>query len=352
MKSHLKFTDLLVADSLSESDMLPRYEYSGALSSPEVIRERIRQWEGKFARAQSVATVKNVRSDWQVFFRWCIDRYRAALPTSTEVLLGFLNDQVASGKKRSTINRYLYTIRLINESAGLPDPTVHPDWRLEWKGVVRALAEHGNNAASQAEPLQATDIKRILSHMDELPQRPVVLRDAAMIALASDTLCRESELVAVQLEDFRRTWAEDEVRWSLHVPRSKTDQQGIGMYRYVDLATKARIDAWCAAAGISGGHIFLPLAGRPKGKSNKRIHLNPREFARIVRKRATEAGIERGWMMSGHSARVGSAVDLSEAAATVSEIAHAGGWQSERMVRRYTKESMAGQNAMARLRRK
>ena len=65
------------------------------------------------------------------------------------------------------------------------------------------------------------------------------LRDAALVALASDCLLRVSEVVAVQVEDIA---AEADGSGRLTVRRSKTDQEGKGAVLYVGEATMRRIE--------------------------------------------------------------------------------------------------------------
>jgi len=337
---------LLVVDALGE--MEPHSPESDWDRVASIIRGRLVAWEKAFLAAQTPATVRAVRSDWQVYVRWCEGSGTAPLPLDTTGLVAFLNAMVTAGKARSTVDRYLYTVRLIHGAAGLPDPAAHPHWKLEWKAVVRRLAEARRNAKKQAEPLKDSQVERILETLGNAPRD---LRDAALIALASDTLCRESELVRSRREDLQP--ASDGVNWTLYVGQSKTDQEGIGAYRFCSRATKERIDRWCATAGITTGYLFLPLGGRPKssqGPEGRPAHLRPAEVAKIFRRRACRAGLPGGLKMSGHSTRVGSAIDLLEGGASVTEAQFAGGWKTERMVQHYGKRALSGNNAMAKLR--
>lgn len=178
---------------------------------------------------------------------------------------------------------------------------------------------------------------------------PRDLRDAALLALASDTLCRESELVAVQVEHLHHNRRRN--TWSLHVPFSKTNQDGTESdYRFVSLETIARIRAWQAAAGITEGALFRPIGGRPKTDESSSPALLAQEVARVFRRRAKAAGLDHAATISGHSARIGSANDLAEHGATSTQIQQAGGWKTERMVAYYTRRSLAGTGVMASLR--
>jgi integrase len=341
-------TELLVVDALDASLVRPVPLPQAPTMTPNEaqIRERLVEWERKYALAQAPATLRAVRADWGVYTRWCSNAGVWGLPIAPKDLNQFLQDQVVLGKKRSTLNRYLATIRLIHQAAGLKDPTDYQDWGLDWKALVRKLKDEKANEPKQAQALKSDGVAKILATLGESVWD---LRDAALISLASDTLCRESELVRACLEDIT---PEGEA-YVLSVHFGKTDQQGLGARRYVDPATKERIDRWCQAAGIRKGYLF-PGIGRkdPEGRGvrNDR-HLRAEEVAKIFRKRAKAAEIENHEAISGHSTRVGSVVELIESEAPLTSIRYSGGWQSDRMVLQYGKTAMAGRGAMAKLRR-
>ena len=342
--------DLLVVDSLEPELVRPPAAAPVVVPSApslEAIRARLIEWEAKYRAAQAPATLKAVRADWQVFLGWC-DRAKVwALPLASQDLIRFKNDQLVLGKKRYTLKRYVNTNRLIHGAANLPDPTHYPDWKLDWGGLVKRLAERNANAPQQAEPMRSTHVQQILATLGD---SPLDLRDAALISLAWDTLCRESELIAINLEDIKRSGD----AWAVDLRNSKTDQEGLGTTRYCSPETKARIDAWCKSAGIERGPIFLPVGRAPTFTApplKERKPLGPAEVARILRRRAVRAGVPEGVLMTGHSGRVGSAVELLEAGFSVTDVQYAGGWGSPRMVLHYGKRALAGRNAMAKLRR-
>ena len=346
-------TALLVVDSLQElvfEGPLPIEPQNGAIAlPPEEMRKNLLKWEAEFVDAQAEATIKAVRADWQIYVGWCGRAGRPGLPVSTEDLLEFLKDMVVIGRKRSTINRYLYSIREVNKAAGAPDPTGHKSWKNKWKALVKRLANAKRNAPRQAQPLKQRHVVEVLKQLGDTPRD---LRDAALISLASDTLCRESELAAVSLDMFE---LDDEGVWTLKLGIIKNDQEGLGSSRFVSPATKARIDRWCSTAKITSGYVFLPLGGRPKKapenpEAPPPSHLRPREVATILRRRAQQAGIKHAERISGHSARVGSTIDMLEGGFSTKEAQYAGGWQTERMVMQYGKQARAGRNAMAQLR--
>jgi integrase len=315
-------------------------------ASVEAVLERLGSWSTDFAAGSAPATVKAVRSDWTQYLAWCEASRATPLPASVKQLEMFLSAMIDKGRKRATVDRYLYTVGLVHVAAGLPSPSKDPDWPVKWKKLIRRIKTTGGHARKQAGELDMAGIEAILATLGDSPRD---LRDAALLSMASDTLCRESELVAIHVEHLHHDRRRN--TWSLHVPFSKTNQDGAAPdYRFVSLETVARVRAWQAAAGIHEGSVFRPTGGRPKANGESDEALLPQEVARIFRRRAKAAGLENAGAISGHSARIGSANDLAEHGASGTQIQQAGGWKTERMVTYYTRRSQAGAGAMAELR--
>ena len=168
------------------------------------------------------------------------------------------------------------------------------------------------------------------------------LRDAALIALASDGLLRVSELLAVRIEDVQRE-ADGSGRLTVH--RSKTDQEGEGAVLYVGPPAMRRVLAWREAGGVHDGPLFRRIR---RGGKVQDTAITDRAARDIIRRRAAEAGIEG--RISGHSLRVGSAQSLAAAGAGLVEMQTAGRWQSPAMPARYARNQLAARGAVARLR--
>jgi len=338
-------TALLVADSLVGAET--HAALSDAPVPPAELRRRLKAWEPKFAHAQSEATLKAVRSDWSVVFGWCERAGACPLPLALADLVRFLSDMLVMGRRRATLDRYVYTITLVHSAVALASPTRHPDWPLEWKAITRKLATLKRNAPRQAAALRSAEVELILATLGDAPRD---LRDAALLSFASDTLCRESEIAAACREDVVRT--DDGSAWTYFLGRSKNDPEGLGAYRFVSDDTKRRLDRWCKAAAIESGPLFLPVGGRRKRDAEHRPRgLEPAEVSRILRRRAARAGVvPAAGRVSGHSTRVGSAVELIENAASLLDVMYAGGWKSTRQPLKYGKKALAGRNAMAMLR--
>jgi integrase len=315
-------------------------------ASVEAVLERLANWSVDFAEGSAPATVKAVRSDWAQYLAWCETSRATPLPACIDQLETFLSAMIDKGRKRSTVDRYLYTVGLVHVAAGLPSPSKDPDWPVKWKKLIRRMKTTGGHGRRQAGELDMAGVETIIGTLGTQPRD---LRDAALLSIASDTLCRESELVAIRVEHLHYNRRRN--TWSLHVPYSKTNQDGAAPdYRFVSEVTIARVRAWQAAAGITEGVLFRPTGGRPRADGTADVALLSQEVARIFRRRAKAVGLENARSISGHSARIGSANDLAENGATSAQIQLAGGWKTDRMVTYYTRKSAAGSNAMRSLR--
>ena len=161
------------------------------------------------------------------------------------------------------------------------------------------------------------------------------LRDTAMIRLMSDCLLRISEVVTVNVGDLKEK--------TLTLRSSKTDQEGTGESLYICDATRNVLKRYRERANITSGALFRHIR---RGDHIQSERLTPHSARRIIKKRAANAGV--GGFISGHSLRVGSAVSLAQAGATVVDMQVAGRWKSSQMPAHYAKAELAERGAIAR----
>ena len=146
---------------------------------------------------------------------------------------------------------------------------------------------------------------------------------------------RISEVVAVNIGDLKER--------TLTVHASKTDQEGEGETLYVCEATRNVLTQYREQAEITRGAVFRHIRRGGHVQSDRLTTVSAR---RIIKKRAAHAGVEG--FISGHSLRVGSAVSLAQAGATVVDMQVAGRWKSSQMPAHYAKAELAERGAIAR----
>ena len=198
-------------------------------------------------------------------------------------------------------------------------------------GIRREGKDRGRG---QVDGLIWQDVERVCVYA-ETEGTLAGLRDAAMIRLMSDCLLRISEVVAVNVGDLKET--------TLTVRASKSDQEGTGESLYVCDATRQVLEQYRERAGITRGAVFRHIR---RGDHIQSTRLTPHAARRIIQKRAQAAGVEG--FISGHSLRVGSAVSLAQAGATVVDMQVAGRWKSSQMPAHYAKAVLAERGAIAR----
>ena len=207
------------------------------------------------------------------------------------------------------------------------------------QGTLAGIRREGRDRGrGQVEGLIWQDVERIAAFA-EADKTIAGLRDSAMIRLMSDCLLRVSEVVIVEVGDLNKT--------TLTVRQSKTDQEGHGESLYVCVSTRRVIKQYRQKAGIESGVLFRQIRRGDHVQSDGLTDFSAR---RIIQKRSVDAGVKG--FISGHSLRVGSAVSLAQAGASVVDMQVAGRWKSSQMPAHYAKAELAERGAIARFKEK
>ena len=235
----------------------------------------------------------------------------------------------AQGKSPATISQAVAAVRWQAKNQGI---------KIVGEVTTRTLAgirrEGKDRGRGQVDGLTWSDVERVCAFA-EMDGSVAGLRDSALIRLMSDCLLRVSEAVAVNVEDVKDK--------TLIVRSSKTDQEGVGETLYVTSDTRRVINRYIAKAGIEGGALFRSVR---RGDHVQVGRLTARSARRQITYWAELAGVEG--FISGHSLRVGSAVSLAQAGASVVDMQVAGRWKSSTMPAHYAKAELAERGAIAR----
>jgi integrase len=159
-------------------------------------------------------------------------------------------------------------------------------------------------------------------------------RDAALISVGYDTLCRSSELSAMRVEHVR---LHEDGSVSILIPRSKADIAGAGRMAYISPQTAQLLSDWMTRAQLADGPLFRSLhLGRLPDSS-----LVTSSIRRLIKRAAERAGFGGAvsCALSGHSMRVGAAQDMLVAGFDALAIMQAGGWKSANVVLRYVEHA-------------
>lgn len=281
-------------------------------------REAIDHLEG----AYSEETLRCYRVDFASFDSWCVANNLCSLPASPSTLAAFIAAQ-APGLAANTLKRRLSGIRKVHRLFRLSNPADDEEVMIAMRRALRSKTARAQQALGLTKQLRdklATACDKDLAG----------LRDLALMMVGYDTMCRRSELAALQLEDL--TPLEDGSMLIL-IRRAKNDPFGEGRDGFVSAPSAKALKAWLDAANISGGWLFRRVNQGVVGPNA----LHPHSIGRILKQRAMAAGLpaDVSKRLSGHSMRVGAAQDMVANGASILPIMRSGGWKSISVVARY-----------------
>lgn len=247
-----------------------------------------------------------------------------------EIVAKYIAELYTDGKAPATIGIVMAAVRWRAANAEGSD-VVGELTNKTLAGIRRSGRERGRG---QVDGLTWTDVERICA-LAEAEKTVAGLRDSAMIRLMSDCLLRISEAVAVNVGDLGEN--------VLTVHRSKDNQEDNGETLFVGPPTMEVIKRYREMVSIEKGALFRRLK-RGGRVTHDRLGV---EGARIaIKARARAAGVEG--FVSSHSLRVGSAVSLAKAGASVVDMQVAGRWKSPQMPAHYARAALADQGGIAR----
>ena len=268
-----------------------------------------------------------------------LDAYLSSIGESlddlTDVqLAGYLSILDAQGVVPATISMSLAAIKWFFSNV----KAVDVQFPISTKRLRTIRRDAKGRGRGQVDGLTWMDVERVCAFA-EADGSIAGLRDSAMIRLMSDCLLRISEVVAVNCGHFKQN--------TLVVQRSKTDQEGSGVALYVTSDTRKMISRYQEKTGITRGALFRWVRRGDHIQSGRLTDVSAR---RIIKRRAADAGVDG--FISGHSLRVGSAVSLAKAGATVVDLQVAGRWKNSQMPAHYARAEMAERGAIARYKEK
>ena len=284
------------------------------------------------AAARAPATRTAYAAAWQAFSTFTAGMSAEKLPAAAYVVALYLA-QVGRQGAPATVRLHAAAIAAFHRDAGHENPCVHIGVRRTIQGHQRRNA----GAQAQALPLDATAAEAAIAAAEyprigrggrlettrQAARRAAV--DIALIRVMRDAMLRRTEAAALVWEDIQ---AAGDGSGRLRVRISKTDASGAGAVLYLSPA------AMTALADIPEKGPEFPVFG-----------LSPAQICRRIAKAAKVAGLPDGF--SGHSPRIGMAIDLARAGTGLPQLMQAGRWQSPRMPASYTRNEAAGSGAVA-----
>ena len=275
-------------------------------------------------------TLKVYQHALKKFHAWLHTNHLNPDQLTDETIAKYIAALYAAGKAPATITIVVAAVKWDAANPG-EDEVVGELTDKTLTGIRRSGCERGRG---QVDGLTWSDVDRICT-LAEAEKTTAGLRDSALIRLMSDCLLRISEAVAVNVKDLGKN--------TLTVHRSKEDQESKGETLFVGPPTMQAIDRYRDTGRIEKGALFRRVR-RGGHVTSDRLGVEGERIA--IKARARAAGVEG--FISGHSLRVGSAVSLARAGASVVDMQVAGRWKSPQMPAHYARAELAEQGGITR----
>ena len=265
-------------------------------------------------------TLRAYRADFKVFSVWCADNEIDPLSASATEIANFVTTQ-AEHRTTATIRRRIASISTLLKLNSYPDPTGSPEVILALKRIHRQKGR----AQKQAQPLT----KDILEQLIEVTGDDLAgMRDRVLLMLGYETMRRRSELCNFRFEDIEYLTQEKVGIW---LRFSKTDQFGEGKFIPISPELAALIENWRITLNVNGGYILREVTKTGRVQT----HMRPSSINLRLKVLQRDAKLNQVAELSGHSFRVGGAIDLLEAGESLEKIILRGGWKAESTALRY-----------------
>ena len=272
------------------------------------------RFEGAFAPN----TLRAYKADFKHLLCWCDEQKLDVTKLNGKDFANYLT-RYADTLSTSTIRRRVASISTILDLSGWDNPKSMPEAILTMKRIQRLKGSW----QKQASPLT----QHVLTKLIEVCDNSIAgHRNKVLLHLGYETMRRRSELCSFRFEDLV---LHPSGKVAIRLNYSKTDQFGAGKLLPISIELHDLINDWNKTA--IDGHILRGI--KPNGTLTQK--LSPSSTNIILRNLQSAAGLSIEPPLSGHSFRVGKALDLLKAGESLQKIMLRGGWKTESTVIRY-----------------
>ena len=274
----------------------------------------------KFDGAFAKNTIRAYRSDFIQYQNWCIQNNQEPIPATAETMANYV-DYLSQNNRSATIRRRINSLGTVLKLSKNHDPTKTPEVILALKRMHRKIGR----AQEQATPLTKSLLNHLLNNCDN---GIMGIRNQVLLRLGYETMRRRSELCAFRFEDID---CAPNGKPIIRLNFSKTDQYGTGKVIPISEELLGLLNQWKGIV-CNEGYILRSI--------NKHGHigdsLNPASISTILKTLQGELKSESNKQpLSGHSFRVGAALDLLEQGEPLEKIMLRGGWQTDSTAMKY-----------------
>ena len=278
-------------------------------------------------------TLGNYRETLRLYQDWLAGR----APSDTN-LANYLTERHSAGQAPGSLALVVNAVRWMEREGEAQGSVVG---KLS-RDTLAAIRREGKGRGTGQRRGLSRDQVGVMANAAQRTDTTSGARDAALLLVMSDALLRIGEAVAIDCEHIS-TEADGSGR--LRIPSSKTDQEGQGAVQYLHPTTLKAVERLKELAGYTAGPLFRRVL---KGDHCHNERITTHTARRAIKHWAeTACGITEG--TSGHSLRIGTAQELVQRGATLTELQSAGRWEDSKMPAHYTRSQEAGKGAVARL---
>jgi len=265
-------------------------------------------------------TIRSYRSDYMHYSNWCQEYQYDPLNIHEDKFADYILE-MGESLTVATIQRRVASLSSIFNLTKSTNPTKEPVVILTFKKLRRKFGK----PQKQATPLTydiLTKLKNVCS--DDI----VDLRNKLLLQLGYETMRRRSEICQFKFEDLQHLGNH---KHALLLRHSKTDQYNQGKIIPISGELSEMISKWSLTIDQDSGCILRSF----KRNLSTNPSLTPASINHILKSLQKQAGLNQIGELSGHSFRVGAALDLLNKNIPLEKIMLRGGWKSETSAMRY-----------------
>ena len=275
-----------------------------------MIDELFAKFEGAFAEN----TIRGYRHDFEQFSKWCVNEGIHPLPAPSISIAAHI-DALSETHKAASIRRRINALSTIYRLGRMQDTTKDPDVTLAMKRMHRKLGR----AQRQAKPLTRLYLNKMIEAQDDSPRG---LRNKILLLMGYETMRRRSELCAFKFEDICQA---PSGKPGIRLNFSKTDQFGVGKILPISQELFDLLEKWRSMISDEG---YILRSINRHGHFGDNLH--PASISTILKALQKDLNMDSNEQpLSGHSFRVGAALDLLEQGEPLERIMLRGGWQTD-----------------------
>ncbi|XXK45523.1 tyrosine-type recombinase/integrase [Porticoccaceae bacterium nBUS_17] len=274
----------------------------------------------KFDGAFAKNTIRAYRSDFMQYKTWCLQNQLDATPATAETMATYV-DYLSNNNKSATIRRRINSLGTVLKLSKHYDPTKQPEVILAIKRMHRKIGR----AQQQATPLTKPLLNQLLSNCDTSLRG---LRNQVLLRLGYETMRRRSELCAFKFEDICKG---ANGKPAIRLKFSKTDQFGTGKILPISQELFGLLEKWRSMIRDDG---YILRSINRHGYFGNNLH--PASVSTLLKALQKNLKMDSDQQpLSGHSFRVGAALDLLEQGEPLERIMLRGGWQTDSTAIKY-----------------